>query len=224
MALDNLVRISMRVKAKGRYRNAAGLVIPSVTTAVSILDKPAMLRWANRLGLEGIDMNKYVDELADIGTLTHYFIMCRLRDELPEVDEFTPEQVRLAEACYKQYLDWEARNPVRCLLAEEPLISERYQYGGTFDMYGVCNKQFLLGDFKTNAKGIFPEMIYQVSAYRHLLIEAGYPVSKAVILRLGRGSSEGAEERILTDEELDTGFKIFIRCLEIYKLRRGEPI
>ncbi len=211
----------MRVKAKESYRNAAGYIIPGVTTALAELNKPAFIKWANNLGLQGIDSSKYVDVLADIGHLTHYFIMCRLQDELPEVDEFSPEQVRLAEACYKKYLDWEQRNPVIPVFAEKPLISEKYQYGGQLDLYAVSNEELTLVDFKTNAKGIFPEMIYQVAAYRQLLLEADCTVNKVIILRLGRSTDEGADEKVLSQYELDNGFQIFLRCLDIYRLKRG---
>lgn len=210
----------MRVKAKEKYRNEAGAVVPSVTTALNILNKPALVKWANRLGLEGIDLDRYRDELADVGTLTHYFIMCKLGDEVPDVSEYTPEQVDLAEACYKKYIDWERRNPVVPILVEESFVSEQYQYGGRPDLYAVCGKDLVLVDFKTNARGIFPEMIYQVSAYRQLLREIGYKVSRVVILRLGRTDPEGAEEKILSEAELDVGFEIFIRSLEIYKLSK----
>ena len=108
------------------------------------------------------------------------------------------------------------------MLVEEPLVSEMYQYGGKPDLYAVCSEQLILADFKTNARGVFPEMIYQVAAYRQLLLEKGYGVEKAVILRLPRDSREGAEERILTSYELDTGFEIFLRCLDIYRLKRNE--
>lgn len=207
----------MRIKARERYKNAAGDTVPGTTTALAILAKPALINWANRLGLLGIDSNKYKDELADVGTLAHYFITCRLKDEIPEVEEFTPEQVRAAERCYAKYIDWEKRNPVSPLLVEAPLVSEIYQYGGRLDLFAISNGVFLLADFKTG-KGIFPEAVYQVAGYRQLLIEAGFYVQKAVILRLGRDDLEGAEERILTEGELDIGFQIFVRCLEIYKL------
>lgn len=212
----------MRIRPKEKYKNAQGLEIPSVTTALNELNKPALVRWANKLGLDGIDASKYKDELADVGTLTHYFIMCRLTEEVPVVDEYTNEQIQLAQACYKQYVDWELRNPIRCIIAETPMISEVYQFGGTPDLYCLSSKDLMLVDFKTNAKGVFPEMIYQVAAYYHLLVEQGYKVTKCVILRLGRGSNEGAEERILTPHEIETGFEIFVRCLDIWRLKHGD--
>lgn len=209
-----------KVRAKEKYRNTEGIIVPSVTTALGILDKPALLRWANRLGLEGIDMDKYRDELASVGTLTHYMILCGLKEEIPDLSEYTPEQVEMADNCYRQYLDWEARYPVRPILVEEPLISEKYQYGGTLDLYALCRKELLLVDFKTNAKGIFPEMVYQVAAYRQLLVEHGYHINRAIILRLGRGNEGGADEKVITSVELDTGWEIFYHALAIYNLKR----
>jgi len=84
-------------------------------------------------------------------------------------------------------------------------------------LYALCDGIYLLGDFKTGS-GIFPEMIYQVAGYRQLLIENGFSVDKVVILRIGRDEFEGVEERIVSEHELDIGFQVFTRCLEIHKL------
>lgn len=76
--------------------------------------------------------------------------------------------------------------------------------------------EFTLVDFKTG-KALYPEYLYQVAAYRQLLQEQGWPVASARILRIGRDESEGFEEVIRTS--LETEWEIFLRCLEIYKLR-----
>jgi hypothetical protein len=217
--------MTSRSRAKEHYHNAAGEIIGSVTTMLNELNKPALVKWANRMGLQGIDSDKYKDELAEIGTLTHSLIMSRMHEIEPEVDEYSLKQIDLAQACYQKYIDWEERNPIKPILSEVALVSEKYQYGGTPDLYGLCLKDLLLGDFKTNAKGIFPENIYQVAAYEQLLIENGYRVTKVIILRIGRQDPEGFEEKIVTRGELDAGFEIFLRCNDIYRLKKGlEPI
>ena len=212
----------MRTTAKEYYRNAAGIIVPSVTTVLDELNKPALVRWANKLGLQGIDSNKYKDELADIGTLSHYFISCRLQEDIPDVSNYSPVQVDSAQLCFAKYLDWEAKNNIRSLLVEERLISEQYQYGGTPDLYALCDSGFLLGDFKTNSKGIYFEMVVQVAAYWHLLLENGYRLTKAVILRIGRDDKEGFDEKILTTTEIEVGWQVFVRALDIYNLKKGE--
>jgi uncharacterized protein YdhG (YjbR/CyaY superfamily) len=214
--------MATRARAKEHYRNAAGEIIPSVTTILNELNKPALVKWANRLGLQGIDSDKYKDDLADIGTLTHYLIMCRLHEELPNVEEYSPVQVDQAQACYRKFVDWEERNPIKPILVEERFVSEKYQYGGQPDLYALCVRDLLLADFKTNARGVFPEMLYQVAAYARLLAEQGYVISKAVVLRIGRNDPEGFEEHILTRVELDTGFEIFARCLDIHRIKKNQ--
>lgn len=217
--------MTSKSRAKGHYRNAIGEIIGSVTTILNELNKPALVRWANRLGLQGIDSTKYKDELAEIGTLTHYLIMCRMHEEEPEVDEYSLKQIDLAQECYQKYINWEALNPIRPIMSEVPLISERYQYGGTPDLYALCDKDLIIVDFKTNAKGIFDENVYQVAAYENLFIENGYRVTRVHILRIGRQDREGFEEKIVTRSELDAGFEIFLRCNDIYRLKKGlEPI
>lgn len=213
--------IPRKVMAKKKYVNATGETVPSVTTALAIIGKPALVGWANKMGLQGIDTNKYKDELAEVGTLAHYFIMCRLSEELPDISEYSPNQVEAGTKCYDKFVDWESRNPLKPLLIEHEIVSERYQYGGCIDLYCLSGSDLMLCDFKTGS-GIYPDMIYQVAAYRNLLQEDGFTVSKVIILRIGRDDSEGAEEKILTPSQLDVGFEIFLHALEIYRLTRGK--
>src|SRR5439155_21898181 len=53
-----------KVKAHVRYYTSKGEQVPGVTTILSVLNKPALVSWANRMGLQGIDTHKYVDEAA----------------------------------------------------------------------------------------------------------------------------------------------------------------
>ena len=71
--------------------------MPGVTPILGILNKPALIVWANRLGLQGIDSTKYRDELADIGVLAHYLIMCDLTGETADVSDYSKNQIDQAE-------------------------------------------------------------------------------------------------------------------------------
>ncbi|MBD3393661.1 MAG: hypothetical protein GF410_16730, partial [Chitinivibrionales bacterium] len=61
-------------KVHTRYYNKAGKQVPGTTTITGVMNKSALVKWANGLGLRGIDVKNYVDELATIGTLAHYMI------------------------------------------------------------------------------------------------------------------------------------------------------
>ena len=60
-----------KVKAHIRYKNKDGKVVPGTTTIISNLAKPYLIKWANNLGLEGIDSDSVKEMAGDVGTLTH---------------------------------------------------------------------------------------------------------------------------------------------------------
>lgn len=204
-------------KAHQRYKTKDGKIVPGVTTVLGILNKPALVKWANGLGLQGIDVTKYVDKMAEIGTLAHYMIECEFKSEKPELEEYSPVVVDKAENSLISFYDWVTKNNVRVIASELELVSEKLKYGGKIDLYGIVNGKKTLVDFKTSG-GIYPEMIIQLAAYRNLLEENGYEVEECRILRVGRDESEGWEERKITDTRKH--FKLFKHCLEIYRLKK----
>ena len=207
----------MRVEAHTRYKTKDGKPVPGVTTVLGILNKPALVAWANRLGLQGIDSNKYVDEKASIGTLAHYFIMCHFRGIKPDTSDYSAKQIDQAENCLLSFYEWEKSHRLSPALVERPLVSEQYGFGGTPDFYGEVDRILTLVDFKTS-KAIWPEMYYQVVAYTQLVEEYGYHPSSVRILRIGRDEDEGFEEKQVNN--LGKRWEIFEACLRIYKLQK----
>ena len=53
-------------KAHTRYYLQDGTLVPGATTVTGLLNKPALVKWANNLGLQGIDSSKYVDKAARV--------------------------------------------------------------------------------------------------------------------------------------------------------------
>ena len=200
-----------------RYKSQMGIKVPGVTTILNLLAKPALVPWANKLGLQGIDTNKYVDELADIGTLAHYFIMCHLTKQTPETSDYSQSQIDRAENCFLSYLEWEKHHKVEPNMTEAALVSEEFLFGGMVDFYGLVDGLYTLMDFKTG-RAIYDEYWYQVAAYRALLEEQLYRVDRVIILRIGRDEDEGFDERNRVN--LSVEWKIFLACLEIYKLKK----
>ena len=187
---------SVKTKTHIRYKNQAGKIVPGATTILGILNKPALVPWAWKLGTEGVDYRRYVDDKAEIGTLAHYLILCHLRGQEPDLSDYSQNQIDQAENAFLSYLEWEKSHPIEPILIETPLVSEVYQYGGTLDLLAKVNGSSWLIDFKTG-KGIYPEMLYQLAAYRWLLRENGYGVDHARILRIGRDETEGFEEKVV---------------------------
>jgi len=212
--MDELKKVS---KAHTIYKTADGRRVPGTTTILSVLAKPALVSWANKLGLEGIDSTKYVDTAARIGTLAHYLVQCDLTEETPDTSEYGKLEIDQAENSLLSYYEWKKSRSIKALENELPLVSEKYGYGGTIDCYCLMDGDYWFLDFKTG-KAIYPEMLIQLAAYRNLLIENGFDVKKARILRIGRDETEGFEERSISDFE--TYWQIFEHCLAIYNLQK----
>jgi hypothetical protein len=205
-----------RARAHTRYYRKNGVQVPGTTSVLGVLNKRALAPWANKLGLAGIDMATYVDTLAEVGHIAHDMILCHNKRIPWERNGSALDLVDRAENSYLSYLEWEKGHKVEPKLLEQPLVSEKYGYGGTLDFYGLIDGVWTLKDFKT-AKAIFPEHIYQDAAYRQLLEENGHKVEAVGILQIGRDETEGFSEKVITNTSRE--WQIFKHCLALYNLR-----
>lgn len=213
-----------KTKGHTQYRLENKKRVPGATTITGILNKPALVGWANRLGLQGIDSSKYVDEKARVGTLAHEMIMKHLKGEELDTRDYTPNQVSAAENCVLSYFEWEKTNKPTPILIEPPLVSEEELFGGTPDLLAKIVDKIILIDFKTG-KAIYPEYFYQLAAYKILVEEwlrkqDNLPdkIDGAKILRIGRDETESFEDRFVSDLTVET--EIFLHCKAIYELRK----
>ena len=206
---------SNRTKAHTRYYLANGEQAVGVTTALSILNKPSLVVWANRQGLAGIDTTKVKDQAADRGTILHLMICKELQGEVPDLAEYAQADIDVASLCLDSFHEWRKTHSLSTIHVEKPLISEKYRYGGTPDWYGLLDGIPTLLDFKTS-NGIWNEYFYQVAAYRELIIENGHPVDKAHILRFSKGNNVEFEDRMISSFTHE--FSLFKHCLSIYQL------
>jgi hypothetical protein len=208
-----------KVMAHTRYKNADGVGVVGTTTVLNRLSKPALVPWANRLGLEGVAVGKYVDEKASIGTLAHEMIHCMLKGEEADTSDYSQNQIDLALNSLKSFINWHKDSGLKSILLEEQLISEKLQYGGSIDCYGTLKDGTrVLVDFKTG-KAIYGDMAYQLSAYANLLEENGYPVSVAMILNIPRADTEDFYIKRWSDLTLQ--FNVFKYMLDVYKTEKS---
>jgi len=199
------------------YKNKENKRLCGVTTIIGLLNKPQLVVWANRLGLDGIETGKYVDDLANVGTLAHAMVFAHLNNEKLNLDEYSKNDIDRAENAMISFLEWSKDKNIKVILAETPLVSEAMQVGGTPDLYAEINGEKVLVDFKTG-KAIYDEHFLQVSAYRLLLEEIGHKVNKAIIVRIGRDETEGFETRTITNFKINE--EIFKHLLAIHQLRK----
>ena len=209
-----------KTKAHIIYKNSSGTRVPGVTTITGELgwDKRVLINWANRIGLEGIEAKKYVDDKADIGTLAHLMITDKLQGKKTSTDDYSKNQIVAAKNSVKSFDAWAKDKKIEPILIEFPLVSDIHNFGGTLDIYARVNRLRELIDLKTG-KGIYDEHLIQVGGgYIILLEEHKNPFDKVRILNIPRSNNE----KFYEEEEINISVckKIFLNCLENYHSKK----
>jgi hypothetical protein len=220
--MDRIKRIA---KAHTIYKDDDGNKIGGITTILNeVIAKPYLIKWANNLGLEGIDSNKYTDALSRVGTLAHAMVREALTGyAIEDIADYSDTERDLAYNSVIAFHNWRHTHKIDVILSEEPLISRLFNFGGTMDLYCKLDGVYTLIDFKTGSK-IYDEYKIQLSALKELLEENGHKVEQTMIIRLGRTEDEGFEVETYSLKDLDEYFtNVFHHANEIYKfLHRND--
>lgn len=167
-------------RPEGGYRNAAGDKVPGVHDITGRYKDPHGLYYHNwQQGRAGLPYNDRT--AADIGTAVHRMVELDLR-RAPEAEVAgVPQQmlqanddIDTAHQCHAEWRRWRADHDVRVVLLEEPIVSERFQYGGTPDLVAVVDGALALLDVKTakTASEVWRDQRLAMSAHHRLVMEA----------------------------------------------------
>jgi hypothetical protein len=171
--------LAENVRGKGRhYKGPDGVLVPSVTNVIGILDKPALPRWSAKLvaeramqmkhSLSGMDDGDIVDMLksapwsrskraSDRGTDIHAYLEARLTGVRPEAlsDDALPYKAA-ADDWFEQ-----VGKSLDDVQTEVTLFNPLY--AGTTDLIATLNGKRVIADFKTS-KAIYDEAALQLAA------------------------------------------------------------
>lgn len=202
---------------KNIYKTKDGTLVPGVTTIINLLDKPALIQWAWKLGKEGKDWKTERDSAGDIGTLVHELVMSYWTKEEVDLSGYTLEQCDMARTCAEKIHSWTDLEDIEPILVEIPLVSEVYKFGGQPDLYAKVNGKNRLIDIKTSS-GIYDSHWLQNAAYGILLrVARGFKVDEYQILWLPKHNDFACPLRT----NLSTEKKIFKNLLKIYHYRQS---
>lgn len=158
----------------GGYKNKHGDKCPGVTTILGrFKESGGLIQWAYNCGKEGIDLNAARDRAADAGTLAHEMIDAHLHGRPFDAGAHDKIVLGNAEHAFLGFLEWQKQTNLHLVAAEQSLVSELYQFGGTFDAALVGDTLRLL-DYKTSS-GVYTEMLVQVAGAYSLLWQEHYP-------------------------------------------------
>ena len=211
-------KLKTRTKAHTRYYTSDGELVVGVTTVCGLLAKPQLIKWANNLGLQGIDSTKYVDASANVGTLIHYLVECHIKGENPDLSEYSQADQELGYVGFNKFLEWEKSHKVEYLASELGIVSDKYKLGGTIDCIAKVDGVLTLIDFKSGS-GIYKEYYVQTSAYKQLAKEKGYNIKQIMILNIGRNENETFKVETITSQATKY-YKIFKNLLSVYYIKK----
>lgn len=186
--------------------------VPSVTTVLKILAKPALVKWANIMGFKRKWVDDILEEKSEIGTRVHYIIEAYIKNRyLVWVDGKAIDKP-LIKLYLDQFLRWYNKHDVEMIFMEESMTCE--YYGGTVDFYGVIDGKKTVLDFKTS-KDIYSSMFLQLSAYVYMIEKQGLEVDQVAILAV---NSNKFKYKVLPREQLDRYIETFILLSKTFNL------
>jgi len=203
------------------YKLANGTRVPGASTIAKVdEDYHHLLNWANDLGRQGLDHNKVREEASDAGSVCHFLIQCYLKQDTPDLSEFSPAVIALATVGYNKFAEWWEGEKLKLVACEVPLVSEEYRFGGTIDLVAVDpQEQYFLTDQKTS-KNIYLSHLIQLSAYEHLwnVNNPAQKIKRACIVRIDRNETRDFEVRPVFFTE--PYFNVFKAQLALYYAKK----
>lgn len=226
----SITKAHIRYRLKKTEQFPKGEIVPGVTTIIDSQlgwNKRILIAWARREALAGRDPDKILEQAGDIGSIVHLLIEAHIKNKIAKQDhlyiahlkDFSPADIDKAENAFIAYLDWEKRNDLIYIASEKVVISEQYRAGGMIDILAKNNNHLWLIDPKSS-KGIYPEFIVQVSAYKLFYEEQeGELIDEVHLLHLDKKNGSFADHK-LSLEQLIYGGSVFRNCRKLYDLKK----
>ena len=210
------------------YKTKDGKRVCGVTTIIENLgwNKNQLMYWAWNEGIEGRNYKDTSGRMATAGTIAHYLIECDIKKRKPEISSYEKSLIKLAKRSFKNYLEWKGLVHFKPYSFEETeihLVSEKYRCGGTPDRIADINEKLSIYDWKTS-NGVYPEMIIQLEAYRHLWDEI-HPDNKITgglhLLRVGKTDASFHYHHWQSVPEAWKIYKMLLKIHKSHKILKG---
>ena len=231
------------------YKTPLG-ILPSVTTILKVLNKPALVQWAANMALsnvrpvlealkagamnpDSLDIDQIIksaksehktvmDEAADLGTQMHRHIA----DSMMLFGwEKWKEQGIIPSSLFHAwdaYCWWRSDYKVKAIAVEQEVYHSS-RFAGTLDFYGTVGDKLFIIDFKSSS-GIWPEYSMQIAAYWKAWVEmTSSRVDGWGILRLDKKTGE-PEWKEYSLDEMEVAFQKFNHVLQYFLLENGERL
>lgn len=221
-----------------------GQEVPSVTTILGVLDKPALPRWAalevatyaieNRESWQGLPARDALELLkkapwaksksaADAGTDAHAYcedLLLGRAADAPTDTTFAPLYGEAITNVRNLITELRTNHTFTVVAVEATAWNTTHGYAGTFDGLHLIDGKLTLVDLKTS-KDVYPDYALQLAAYRyatHILLPDGTEIPMPQIDRceIWHAPKEGTHKRVEVRADVDE-FAAFTAALDIWK-------
>jgi hypothetical protein len=219
-------------EARHRYYDEKNEPIISVTDITGVMDKPALAPWAANCACDYILQHREDDDLeslvskarkewrnvkdkaADIGSEIHSWVSSWIKGDKLDV----PNDEMIANGI-TAFLKWQKEHKAKWLESEAMVYSKKYHYAGILDAVAVIDGKTYLVDFKSS-KGIYPEMLLQVSGYEiaYNEMKGRRVIDGRIIIKLGK--LDGSFEV----RECEEAWDAFLSALTLRKWAKQQNI
>jgi genome maintenance exonuclease 1 len=223
-----------RPQRRGGFYLIDGIDMPSVTTILNIINKPALIPWAAKQGAKAVIKDPILYDTPQAAAAAIYTIDSgeKATDRGKEAhtvaeayahailkgtqDQFTSDNPYFK--AIKAFFDQVRPDP---LAIEVVLFNTEHQYAGTADLIAKVGDKLAIIDWKTS-KFVFDEMQLQLVAYAHcdtgILIDGTrfattYPDIQAIVLLRDNGTFLWAP--------LNGDFEAFLAAKRLWLWREG---
>lgn len=231
------------------YWNGQG-ELPSVTTVLEILHKPALMEWVGRVtaeeayilkdlpGAEDLTLDEWSrhlrerrfqvrDKAAEVGTGVHLYA-----DMAPRASESDSAAFNIPDGwipyveAFRRFLDRFSASNI--LSSEKSVFSLGDGYGGTYDFLMMIDGELWLIDIKTS-KGVYPETGLQLAAYSHAEFiglpndPRPYPMPKVQrtgVLHLRPDAYPDTGWRLIEYPTTGRDYVAFLGALEVFRWKK----
>jgi len=206
-----------------RFYEVNGRLYPSVTTILSVVAKPALVKWAKRTAIDFVR-----SAVGDAPFVTKEELDAILDRALDEPERIKKAAADRGTALHEGIAD-RAREGVGqeadvlrslglAVIATEVTIYSDRGFAGTADVIAVNHHgRLVVIDWKSG--GVWPEHAMQVAAYRLAIAEmTKRPVGAAYVI--GLKGKQPAVHRV----SIEPATRGFLGTLELYRALRGEEL
>lgn len=222
--MDWKIDIPAEMFVSKQYYLIKGKRFVRVTSSLSVIAKPGLLTWFQRVGKREAD--RIVTNRQVLGSKVHKLVELSLKGETITLDNYEQE-IKEDLLLFKEF---KKQSKLKPDALEQRLWSTKYEYAGTADYLGqytspkdflvrghepkFTKSSFVIGDWKTS-KDIYDEYWLQLAAYVQAFEElTGIKPAGAFIAQFRYGKIRVKEK---TYDELMELFEIYKAVLKLYQ-------